>query len=153
MIKILINAIGKEKNGQILALQGDYIKRMPWEIKILEHICNKDAQDINLIQQEEGRLLLHSIPKAYMPILLDEKGRQFSSQEFATLLNDKIFPEHQHIAFMIGGAFGHSSELKKQGWLSISLSQMTFAHKLVRLILLEQIYRAHTIISGHPYHK
>jgi 23S rRNA (pseudouridine1915-N3)-methyltransferase len=153
MVKILINAIGKERDKNILALQAEYLKMLPWEVNIKENVYNKDVKDVRILQHEESKLLMHHTPASYKPILLDEKGRQYTSQGFADLLGSEILPQHSNIAFLIGGAFGHSTELKDKGLLTISLSSMTFAHKLVRLILLEQIYRAYTIISGHPYHK
>ena len=144
--KIQIHAIGKEKSQEMLALSNEYIKRLPWKIETTE-VATK-----GLIKDQEADKLLKNVGAGFLKIALDENGSSYYSVKFANLLENTMH-EGQNAAFLIGGANGHGKEVLKQADVVLSLSKLTFAHKLVRIILLEQLYRAYTIISGHPYHK
>ncbi len=85
-------------------------------------------------------------------VLLDEKGKQLSSRDFSTFLEKKMQSGLKEIIFLIGGPFGFSDEVHEQAGTELSLSKMTFSHQMVRLLFLEQLYRAFTIIKGEPYH-
>ena len=85
-------------------------------------------------------------------ILLDERGREYSSMEFAKVLQDKISYTGKDIVFIIGGAYGFSDAVRQRAGGKISLSRMTFSHQMVRAIFVEQLYRAFTIMRGEPYH-
>jgi 23S rRNA (pseudouridine1915-N3)-methyltransferase len=150
-MQIFIKAIGKEKSEALKSLSDEYSKRLPWKISVVEEMCSKKlpAQEL---KAAEARLLLNAAPSQTYKIALDEKGKMLSSTELAHLIS-QVQLSHKSISFFIGGAHGHGQELIKSSDLVLSLSKMTFAHKIVRLLLIEQIYRAYTIITNHPYHK
>ena len=148
-LKIHICAIHKippsSSEGQIIA---NYTKRIPWPLAFSQlEIKGKFPPDKQKIY--EGELLLKSIPSGSFIIALDERGKQFNSIEFSHAM-EKI---QQPICFIIGGAYGLSSELRDKANLILSLSNMTMPHIMARVMLVEQIYRAYTISENHPYHK
>jgi 23S rRNA (pseudouridine1915-N3)-methyltransferase len=110
----------------------------------------------NMPEQEqklkEGRRITESVRKDDFVILLDEKGKEFRTVEFADFLKRKLMMPGKRILFVVGGPWGFSEEVLKCADLKISLSKMTFPHQLVRLLFTEQLYRAFTIIKGEPYH-
>ena len=104
------------------------------------------------IKNKEGELILKNVRPGDDRILLDERGRQFTSMELAKVLQDKISYSGKDIIFVIGGAYGFSDAVYSRADSKISLSKMTFSHQMVRAIFAEQIYRAFTIMRGEPYH-
>ena len=106
----------------------------------------------NVQMQKEGELILGAIRSPSEIILLDEKGAEYSSVEFAKFIEKKGIAGQRELAFIIGGPYGFSPEVKSSATAVISLSRLTFSHQIVRLIFMEQIYRAMTIIKGEPYH-
>lgn len=104
-------------------------------------------------RQEEGRLLLGAVAPTTVKVVLDGQGRQISSEELAGLLSRWEMEGKKQVSFLIGGPTGHASEVLDQADFCLSLSRMTFTHDMVRLFLLEQLYRAYTIKAGEKYHK
>lgn len=104
------------------------------------------------IKEKEGELILKQIKPADSVILLDERGNTFTSLEWASHLEKKINYEGKDIVFIIGGAYGFSKKVYERANGKISLSRMTFSHQIIRVIFLEQLYRAFTIMKGEPYH-
>lgn len=151
-MKITIRAIGKDNSKELKALLDEYIKRLPWTIKIDELVCSKKGSTEE-VKKWEGELLLNKIEIGSYLIALDEVGKKFNSVNFANLISAQMDHGIRHFVLLIGGASGHSDEVRKKANCILSLSDMTFAHKIVRLILIEQVYRAYTIITDHPYHK
>ncbi|MFV9875057.1 MAG: 23S rRNA (pseudouridine(1915)-N(3))-methyltransferase RlmH [Rickettsiales endosymbiont of Dermacentor nuttalli] len=148
-MKIIISAIGKfAKNSAEYKIIQEYITRIPWNITIKEF----EVKNVNNVKNKEAELLLKSIDKNYKKIVLDEKGKMFSSNEFAKFMSNIQLQENK-LAFIIGGAYGHSAQVINQADHVISLSKMTFTHIMVRIFLVEQIYRSYTINTNHPYHK
>jgi 23S rRNA (pseudouridine1915-N3)-methyltransferase len=121
-------------------------------VSITQHEAKKILAPEKL-SKEEGKLLLSTIPAGYQKIVLDPQGKLFDSHGFAQILIDSAKNNSGKLAFLIGGAHGHAEEVKKQADLMLSLSTLTFPHQLARVVLVEQLYRAYTIIAGHPYHK
>lgn len=128
----------------------------------LKHYCKFEHQTLELpsrlrqgdtskIKSLEGELLFRHIQTNDLVILLDERGRGYSSSEFAAYLQ-KQFNHHASIVFVIGGAFGFEQSVYDRANAKVSLSSMTFSHQLIRLIFAEQLYRAFTLIKGEPYH-
>jgi 23S rRNA (pseudouridine1915-N3)-methyltransferase len=150
-MRIIIRVIGKERSKEINSLTAEYLKRTKWPIEIQELELNKSVS-----QEEqkilEGKLLLDKLPKSAYLCVLDEEGKQVSSKEFSGFLKDK-FSNYKSVLFIIGGAFGLSEEIKKRANSKLSLGEMTYPHKLVRLMLIEQLYRAYSIVNNLPYHK
>jgi 23S rRNA (pseudouridine1915-N3)-methyltransferase len=120
---------------------------------IISEITPKKTLPYPEIISYESSLILEKIQKTSLVILLDIKGKTFSSENFANTLNKLTNDGHSNISFIIGGAWGVSEEVKARANLSISLSPMTFPHMLARIILMEQIYRTIAISNNHPYHK
>jgi 23S rRNA (pseudouridine1915-N3)-methyltransferase len=147
-MKISIFAIGKINDSNPEAkIIANYMVRMPGRLELRELEIKKNLPPSQL-QQAEGELLLE-VSNGYYRILMDEKGKTLNSNEFADFLDKK----ETKIAFLIGGAHGHAAKIRQQSNMLLSLSAMTMPHMLARAILIEQIYRAYTINSNHPYHK
>jgi 23S rRNA (pseudouridine1915-N3)-methyltransferase len=145
-MKIKIITIGKLNNlSPEFILSEEYKKRISYKIEIKE-ISSKSSKI------QEGKKVLKSIDKDNFLICLDENGKEYTSELFAKQI-ESLSLSNNHITFLIGGAEGHSEEIKNKCHLIISLGRMTWPHKLARIMLLEQIYRAQTILSNHPYHK
>lgn len=152
-MNLLISAFGKIANGDPHhQLIEEYRKRLPWKLQINE-LQDKKLNNSEERKQQESKALLQSVPKGYFLIALDETGQNYTSRQFADYIEQLQSSGTSNIAFAIGGAYGHDNLLLKQSGNVISLGKGTLPHKLARVILVEQIYRAYTIISGHPYHK
>ncbi len=134
----------------------EFIKRInngKYNCQIIEIKADKNSNksaEINMLN--EALKIRERIPKNSFIIVLDERGKIFTSQQFATEIN-QIMQIYSHITFIIGGADGVHSSLKAQAALVMQLSSFTFPHGLVRVIILEQLYRAITILDNHPYHR
>jgi 23S rRNA (pseudouridine1915-N3)-methyltransferase len=149
-MRVLIAAIGKAKAGPELDLYQDYTRRLPWKLSCKEHVVKTQTPDRN---QQESALLLKACEGYERRIALDESGRQLSSSEFALQMKNWQQQGVSSFAFLIGGSDGHSDELLKDASLVWSFGRVTWPHMLVRALLAEQLYRAHSIITGHPYHR
>ena len=114
----------------------------------------KNAKNLSEKQQKiaEGNELLKRIEKSDTIIILDEKGKTFSSVEFSVFLQKKMNSGLKNLIFMIGGPYGFSEEIYQRANAKISLSTMTFSHQMVRLFFIEQLYRGFTILKNEPYH-
>ena len=110
------------------------------------------ASDSAVIMKKEAELFSARISDADFLVLLDERGKEFSSPELAEFLEKKISQSVKQLVFLIGGAYGFHESIQKRANMKLSLSKFTFSHQLVRVIFLEQLYRAFTIIKGEPYH-
>lgn len=134
----------------------DFIKRMPAEIKInsilLPLIKRGKNPDIPRIVRDESRKILSAIPKGSTLVVLDVLGQSVTTMKLSSLL-DSWLQNAQDVSIVIGGPDGVSDELLSAASLKISLSALTFPHTLARVILLEQIYRAWSILNNHPYHR
>jgi 23S rRNA (pseudouridine1915-N3)-methyltransferase len=104
------------------------------------------------VKEEEAKNILKAIDTRDYVVLLDERGQHLDSLAFAGLLEKKQYGSFRTMLFVIGGPYGFAEEIYKRADLELSLSKMTFSHQLVRLIFLEQLYRAYTIMRGEPYH-
>ena len=150
-MKILIAAIGKAKASPEHQLYLEYGKRLPWKLECREFEAK--AQEGHKRKAQEGELLLTACKPYHRVVALDENGKQFSSLEFADQLKRWQQQGHSSLAFMIGGADGLDAAAVKNAHLVWSLGKVTWPHMLVRALVAEQLYRAHTLISGHPYHR
>lgn len=144
-LKIIINAIGKVTEKEFIALNAEYIKRTKWGIAINEFTAATKAK--------EAKALWPIDTGGSYVIAMDEKGKQMDSYEFAHLLSKLESGGTSKLYFLIGGADGHEAETLEKANLTLSLGKMTLPHKMARLLLIEQIYRAFTINTGHPYHR
>jgi len=153
-IKLL--AIGKTDNKALQSLIDEYTKRLSFYIKFdLEIIPDiKNVKNLSEAQQKEkeGELILSKISATDQLILLDENGSTFSSVAFSDYLQKKMNAGIKTLVFVIGGPYGFSEEVYKKAQGKISLSAMTFSHQMVRLFVIEQLYRGFTILKNEPYH-
>lgn len=152
-MQIIIAAIGKlkKKTPEDILIQ-DYLKKTKWPI-ILREYEEKKTLSKEQLKIAESTLLLNNLPKDTKIIALDEMGESPSSRQFATRIHKWQNEGIPTIAFLIGGANGHADFLKQKADYKLSFGRMTLPHMLARVILAEQIYRAKTIIDGHPYHR
>lgn len=151
-MNIDILAIDKlKKNDAEQILIADYLKKTRWPIRIREFEEKRALSDAQK-KEAESQLLLKAVQPNSKIIALDEGGKELTSRQFAEILKNWI-DEGFNLAFLIGGANGHSDTLKKQADLKISFGRMTMPHLLARVVLTEQLYRAKTILDGHPYHR
>lgn len=153
-IKLL--AIGKTDNTNLQALINDYTKRLSFYVKFdLEVIPDiRNVKNLSEAQQKEkeGELILSKLAPTDQLIVLDENGTSFGSVGFSEYLQKKMNAGIKTLVFVIGGPYGFSEEVYKKAQGKISLSAMTFSHQMVRLFVIEQIYRGFTILRNEPYH-
>lgn len=153
-IKLL--AIGKTDNKQLQALIGEYTKRLGFYIKFnLEIIPDiKNAKNLSEAQQKqkEGELILKQLKPTDVLILLDENGKQLDSVGFSQYLQKHMNSGIKQLVFVIGGPYGFSRDVYNKAQGKLSLSKMTFSHQMVRLFVIEQLYRGFTILKNEPYH-
>ncbi|MFQ5558991.1 MAG: 23S rRNA (pseudouridine(1915)-N(3))-methyltransferase RlmH [Nitrospinota bacterium] len=156
MQKIDIIVVGKTKEGWLQRAEDEYVKRLRGDvalgIRVVRDESVKKWKSPDIIKKIEGERIAKLLGRASFNIALDLRGQDFSSVEFALLLKEKQ-EQGRPVAFIIGGALGLSEEVTQKAELVISISKLTFTHQMVRLILLEQLYRAHTILAGKEYHR
>jgi len=128
------------------------IHYLPFEKLVLSDIKNPKNLSLEELKKKEGELILSKITNQDFLVLMDENGTDFSSINFSFWIEQKVNEGMRSMIFVIGGAFGFSKEVYDRSNQLISLSKMTFSHQLVRVIFLEQLYRAQTILKGEPYH-
>lgn len=147
--------VGKTTDPHIDTLCQEYLKRLthylPVRVQVIPELRNTKALTPDQQKQAEGELILRAVPQSADLILLDEHGKEYRSVEFAQQLQKKM-SSGRDLFFAIGGPYGFSQAVYERANGKVSLSQMTFSHQMVRLFLIEQIYRAMTILRGEPYH-
>lgn len=155
-MKIHLLCIGKTDDKKIAELTHYYTQRLPkyWNFEITEIQDVKNARNLpsELLKKEEAKLFLAHIDAADTVVLLDEKGKEYTSREFAQKLQNWQNHSAKKICFLIGGAYGFSDEIYGRAQEKLSLSKMTFTHQMIRLFFVEQLYRADQILQGKPYH-
>lgn len=155
-MKILLLAVGKTSTEYIAKAVDNYSSRIvhyiPFTFKTISDV--KLPKNLSFDQQKnaEGESILKELQSSDYVILLDERGKQYTSREFANLLNNKMVTLPARLVFIIGGPYGFSDAVYARANSMLSLSKMTFTHEMIRLIFTEQIYRAMTIIKGESYH-
>ena len=155
-MNIRLLAIGKTDNKALQTLIDDYTKRLSFYVKFdLEIIPDiKNVKNLSEAQQKEkeGELIFSKITPTDQLILLDENGKTFSSVGFSDFLQKKMNTGIKTLVFVIGGPYGFSDTVYQKAQGKVSLSEMTFSHQMVRLFVIEQIYRGFTILRNEPYH-
>ncbi len=153
-IKLL--SIGKTDSKQLQQLIAEYENRLKhyvrFEFEIVPDIKNAKNLSESEQKEKEGFLILKKLSPADVLILLDENGRQHSSLEFANFLQKKMNAGIKRLVFAIGGPYGFGEMVQQKAQGKISLSKMTFSHQMVRLFVIEQLYRGFTILKNEPYH-
>lgn len=155
-MKINLLTVGKTTNAQMIKLQEEYQNRLkfyiPFESVVIPELKNTKNLSIVEQQEKEADLILKQIENTDELILLDDKGKQFTSLGFSKYIEKKMMSTYKRTVFVVGGPYGFSQRIYQRANGLVSLSTMTFSHQMIRLIFLEQLYRAMTILKGEPYH-
>jgi 23S rRNA (pseudouridine1915-N3)-methyltransferase len=155
-MRLTLLVVGKTDDKYLQDGIARYKKRLKhyidFRLEIIPDIKKGKKPNTNLQKIREGELILAKQGPAKELHLLDEKGKQLSSKQFAEFLQKKMASGIKELVFVIGGPYGFSDEVYKQAVSKISLSKMTFSHQLARLLCIEQFYRAFTLLKGEPYH-
>lgn len=155
-MKIKLLAIGKTDDRNLNELISIYQKRLQhyvsFELEIIPDLKNSKNLSQEQQKQKEGELILSKLSNFDQLILLDEKGKEFRSLEFANYLQKKMNSGIKQLVFVIGGPYGFSKDVYQKAMGKVSFSKMTFSHQMIRLFVVEQIYRGFTILRNEPYH-
>jgi len=155
-MKIKLLTVGKTTNTNLVTLQDEYQARLKFyisfEMAIIPELKNTKNISIAEQQEKEADLILKQLETTDEVVLLDEKGKQFTSMGFSEYLSKKMLASHKRMVFVVGGPYGFSERVYNRANGKVSLSAMTFSHQMIRLIFIEQLYRAMTILKGEPYH-
>lgn len=155
-MQVTLLCIGKTGKKFLEEGEQEYLKRLrhyiSFQMQIIPDIKQAKSLSQNQIKQREGELILEKVGTADTLILLDEKGKEYSSLDFSGYLQDQFNRGGKHIYFVVGGPYGFSDDVYQRANGKISLSRMTFSHQMIRLFFIEQVYRAMTILRNEPYH-
>jgi len=144
-VKIKVAWVGKTKEPAVQRLTDEYLKRISRYAEI-EGISVRDEAELLKWGERSGMRPAHTL------VLLDSRGKQLSSEEFANFLDDQATRNPQPLLFAVGPADGFGEKIRAAAAFTLSLGKMTLAHELARIVLLEQLYRGFAILKGHPYH-
>ncbi|MFY7666751.1 23S rRNA (pseudouridine(1915)-N(3))-methyltransferase RlmH [Flavobacterium sp.] len=149
-------AVGKTDDKQLEALTDRYVNRLKHYIKFeIDFLADiKNVKNLSEAQQKEkeGQLILAKVANTDFLVLLDERGKSFTSEAFAEYLQQRMNSGVKNLIFVIGGPYGFSEAVYERANAKISLSAMTFSHQMIRLFVVEQLYRGFTILRNEPYH-
>ena len=155
-MKISLVVIGKTDAAYFVDAINEYKNRLvhyiPFEMEVIPDIKNVKNLREDQQKEKEGELILKTLQPGDYLVLLDEHGKSFTSMEFATYIERKMHVVPKRLVFVIGGPYGFSQKVYQAAHEKMSLSKMTFSHQMVRLIFVEQLYRAMNILNGGPYH-
>jgi 23S rRNA (pseudouridine1915-N3)-methyltransferase len=155
-MKVALLLVGKTVNKHFVELIDDYASRLThyvgFDIITIPELKNTKNLTAEQQKQQEGELILKQLQAGDHVVLLDEHGKELRSVEFSRLMEQRMQTVSKRMVFVIGGPYGFSPEVYAKANEKLSLSQMTFSHQMVRLIFVEQLYRAMTIMRGEPYH-
>lgn len=155
-MKICLLVVGKTDAKYLEEGMKIYLDRIkhyvPFELKIIPDLKKTKNLSEEIQNRKEGELIMAQVEPSDMLVLLDERGKLYSSKEFGVYLQKRMLSGIKRLVFLIGGPYGFSPEVKSRANGLLSLSKMTYSHQMVRLIFLEQLYRGFTIIKGEPYH-
>lgn len=155
-MKITLLVIGKTDSTYLNEGINEYVKRLNhyinFEIEVIPDLKKNKNLSIELQKNQEGELILSKNQSGKELHLFDEKGKNFTSREFAIFLEKKMASGLKEMVLVVGGPYGFSQKVYETAKSKISLSKLTFSHQMVRLMCVEQIYRAFTILKGEPYH-
>ena len=155
-MKIVLLTIGKTSEMYLIEGIAQYQKRLKHytQFEMLEILNIKNAKNFSNaeLMKKEGELILKQLQSSDHLVLLDDKGKDFTSPKFSEKLQCWMLSGKKRLVFVVGGAYGFSEEVYARGNEKLSLSKMTFSHQMVRLFFVEQIYRGYTILNNEPYH-
>lgn len=155
-MKISLLVIGKTDARYFVEAIQEYEKRLehyiPFEIQVIPDLKNTKSLTVDQQKEKEGELILKSLQPGDYLVLLDERGKEYSSMQFATYIEKKTHTVSKRLVFVIGGPYGFSQAVYDKASEKLTLSRMTFSHQMIRLVFVEQLYRAMTILNNEPYH-
>lgn len=155
-MKTVLLVVGKTVDKHFVAGINDYSDRIkhyvPFDMIVIPDLKNNKSMSFDQQKEKEGEFILKELQPGDIVVLLDENGHEFKSKEFAVWFEKKTHMVSKRLVFVIGGPYGFSDKVYNVANEKISLSKMTFSHQMVRLIFVEQLYRALNILNGGPYH-
>lgn len=155
-MKITLLVIGKTDAKYFVDAICEYQKRLEYyilfDIQVIPDLKNTKSLTVDQQKEKEGELILKNIQAGDYIVLLDERGKEYSSMQFATYIEKKTHTVSKRLVFIIGGPYGFSQSVYDKANEKLTLSRMTFSHQMIRLIFVEQLYRAMTILNNEPYH-
>jgi len=155
-MKVLLLTVGKTDDLFFAQIIEEYKKRVNYyisfEMNVVPDLRNRKKLTEKEQKTEEGNMILKTLQSSDYVVLLDDKGKQYSSVEFARFMEKKTHSVSKRLVFVIGGPYGFSSEIYDRANEKLSLSKLTFTHQMVRVVFAEQLYRAMTILNNEPYH-
>ncbi len=149
---MVIAAVGRIRRGPVKELFDDYVRRLTWTVTLKE-VEERAPLPPEALKRKEAELILAALPDRAFTVALDERGKQYTSTDFARQIGRWREQSGGPLAFLIGGADGLHQSVLDAADATLSLGAMTWPHRLARCLLVEQLYRAHSILSGHPYHR
>lgn len=155
-MKTTLLMVGKTVDRHLTALIEDYVERtkhyLSLEVETIPDLKNNKSLSEDMQKEKEGDMILKALQPSDYVVLLDENGKEMRSMEFAQYMRHKMNTLSKRLVFVIGGPYGFSDKVYQAAAEKMSLSRMTFSHQMVRLIFVEQLYRAMSILAGSPYH-
>ena len=148
-MKTTLLVVGRTVEQHYITAINDYIQRTK---RLIPELKNTKSLSMEQQKEKEGELILKALQPGDVIVLLDEHGKEMRSLEFADYMKRKMNTVNKRLVFIIGGPYGFSEKVYQVANEKISMSKMTFSHQMIRLIFVEQIYRAMTILNGGPYH-
>jgi 23S rRNA (pseudouridine1915-N3)-methyltransferase len=155
-MKTVLLVVGRTVEKHFVTAIDDYVQRTKrytaFDMEVIPELKNTKSLSFEQQKEREGELICKAVQPGDVVVLLDEHGREMRSVEFADYMERKMNTVNKRLVFVIGGPYGFSQRVYDMAAEKISMSKMTFSHQMIRLIFVEQIYRAMTIINGGPYH-
>ena len=154
-MKFALLVVGRTVEKHYITAINDYVERIkhytPFDMEVIPELKNTKSLSMEQQKEKEGELILKALQPGDVVVLLDEHGKEFRSIEFAEWAEKKMHTVNKRLVFIIGGPYGFSKDVYAAAQEKISLSKMTFSHQMIRLIFVEQLYRAMNILAGGPY--
>lgn len=155
-MKFVLLVVGRTVEKHYIAAINDYVERtkhyVPFDLEVIPELKNTRSLGMEQQKEKEGELILKALQPGDVVVLLDEHGKEFRSVEFADWIEKKMHTVGKRLVFIVGGPYGFAPSVYAVAREKISLSKMTFSHQMIRLIFVEQLYRAMTILNNGPYH-
>ena len=155
-MNIKLIAVGKTNQAALQALINEYQKRLsryvPFDLQVITDVKNSKSLSEEQQKVKEGELILKSVASTDYLVLLDERGKEYTSVEFSAYIQKVMLSGSKQMTFVIGGPYGFSEAVYRRADAKVALSKLTFSHQMVRLFFVEQLYRAFTILKNEPYH-
>ena len=155
-MKFALLVVGRTVEKHYITAINDYVERIkhytPFDMEVIPELKNTKSLSMEQQKEKEGELILKALQPGDVVVLLDEHGKEFRSIEFAEWAEKKMHTVNKRLVFIIVGPYGFSKDVYAAAQDKISLSKMTFSHQMIRLIFVEQLYRAMNILAGGPYH-